>query len=203
MIPKKRLLTYLIVASLIPIGWVTYGIIREKQELNRLSQSIESVQLQALSKEKKQGMNLSVREHYKNSDHFYIDKHLETIPLLEPEIEGLKKVLNQHHLVENEAAKKRLEQLQSQNKISFTEGVVQTYPYFHETTETLNRPIEVNLTDLKTILSRIENVEIDNQIPGPNPPQLIISDFKIDKKKTGDNNEVFQLNMKLIKREYF
>jgi hypothetical protein len=180
-----------------------YKIYSEKQRIKELKQSLENVQHQVVVTEKKQGTNLAVKAHFLNTDHFYIDKHIESIPLLQKEIKSLKKVLNQQHLIENEAAKKRLEYLLNNNHISFSEGVVQSYPYFHETTETLSKPVEVNIHDINVILSRIEGIEINDNKPISSRPQLIITDFKLDKKKTGDNNEVFLLNMKLLKREFF
>lgn len=198
-----RIMLYLILCGIIPLFFVGYHFISQRSSINELNEMIDIVQETALLKEKKQATNLAIRAHFRNADHFYIDKYVEPLPLLENETEALKKILNQQHLVENEAAKKRLDHLEANNHISFSEGVVQSYPYFHETTETLTRPVEIDLNDLSLILSRIEGAEIGDYVPGPNRPQLIITDFKIDKKPAGSKNETFQLNMKLIKREFF
>lgn len=88
------------------------------------------------------------------------------------------------------------------NSLVFSEGVVQTFPLFQETTETLVHPVEVNATDIQKILARIEGLKIHEFSSGPHRPQLLITDFKLDKKKVNDKSEVYLLNLKLIKREF-
>lgn len=100
-------------------------------------------------------------------------------------------------------SKKRLEFLTgTSNDLTFTEGVVQSNPIFQETTETLVHPVEIDTKDLRTILAKIEGTTIGNETPSPNRPQLIILDFKLEKKHVTDKNEVFLLNLKLLKREF-
>ena len=202
-IPQSRILIYALVLGSLPFLYAAYHYYSQRQAIFDLQSKVESVRQQAVLKQSKQSLNLAVRIHYLGADHFYIDKHVETIPLLDNEVEALEKILNQQYLIENESAKKRLEQLKAENRIAFSEGSVESHPYFHETVETLLKPVETNVEDLLQILSRIEGVDFGQHTPGPNRPQLIITDFKIDKKKTGDSNEVFVLNLKLLKREFF
>lgn len=201
-IPQKRMLLYLLVAGCIPFLFVLIGLMSHLSELDELQDSLQRVQAVALARDKKQALNNIVRSHYRDADHFYIDKQLETTSLLEPEIEAVQKILQHKNAAEDEQIKKRLEQLTSGNTMSFSEGVVQTYPDFQETTETLVHPVEVNSTDLSKILSKVEGIDIGSFTPGPNRPQLIILDFKLERKKNIDKNEVFLLNMKLLKREF-
>ncbi len=63
-------------------------------------------------------------------------------------------------------------------------------------------PVEVNVSDLKKILTLIEGRKIGEFETGPQKPQLMILDFKLEKKNIRENNEVFDLNMKLLKREF-
>ena len=79
---------------------------------------------------------------------------------------------------------------------------MQSTPLFQEVTETLVHPIEVNLDDLTNLLAKIEGKEIGPYTPGPGRPQLLILDFKIEKKSITDKKEVYQLNLKLLKREF-
>jgi len=202
-IPQKRILVYALIIGVLPILYALFAQYQNRQQFFELQNKLETVQELANLKEKKQAANLATRAHFLGADHFYIDKNIETIPLLQSEKDALEKILSQQHLVENEAAKKRLDYLEHENRLHFSEGIVESYPYFHETTETLIKPIEVNVDDLLNILSKIEGVEFAQYTPGPNRPQMIITDFKIDKKKTSDYNEVFILNLKLIKREFF
>lgn len=202
-ISQKRILAYALLIGILPLLYVLFAHYQNRQHIFELRNKLEEVRELANLKEKKQATNLATRTHFLGADHFYIDKYVETIPLLETEKQALEKILKQQHLVENEAAKKRLDYLVNENRIHFSEGIVESYPYFHETTETLLKPVEINVDDLLNILSKIEDVEFAEYGPGQNLPQMIITDFKIDKKKTSDYNEVFILNLKLIKREFF
>lgn len=202
-IPVSRAVAYLIGIGLLPLLFVIFLFFSEKSRLEELDNTIVMIQDQAFLKEKKQAQNLAVRQHFRDADHFYIDKYLETLVFLEPEIETLQKIVKDKNFADDERIKKRLEFLTSQsNSLIFSEGSVQSFPLFQETAETLVHPVEVNTSDIQKILARIEGVDIGEFKPGPNRPQLVVTEFKLDKKKTTDNNEVFLLNLKLIKREF-
>lgn len=202
-IPPKRLLMYLMAAGVIPIfiSWFLFS--SQLDHLNQLSYNLSNLQDLAFIRENKQSVNMAVRNHYSDADHFYIDKNLETLTMLEPEIESLKSMLNNPNFPEDENIKKRLEALTgSANSLIFTEGIVQSTPYFQEVTETLVHPVEVNITDIRKILCNIEGIILGECAPPIDKPQLIILDFKIDKKNVSEKNEVFLLNLKLLKREF-
>lgn len=202
-IPQQRLLLYIVILGLLPmLGGIFYFSSKLKQ-LNALSSNILYVEQLAATKENKQGLNQIVRTHYKDADHFYIDKSLETLCFLGPESQSLKKVMQNKNFPEDENIKKRLSTICGpENAFVFTEGVVQSTPIFQETTETLAHPVEINTEDLRKLLARIEGTQIGEENPAPNRPQLIILDFKIDKKQVSENNDVFVLNLKLLKREF-
>ncbi|MBA3816274.1 MAG: hypothetical protein H0X29_07095 [Parachlamydiaceae bacterium] len=202
-IPQKRLLLYLLLAGLVPIffGWLTFS--SQLDSVSNLENNILQVQSQAFSRENKQSINMAVKQHYSDADHFYIDKNLESITLLEPEIDSLKNLTSNPNFNDDENVKKRFESLFGPaNRLSFTEGVVQSSPAFQEVTETLVHPVEINVNDLRHILCLIEGIPIGNCTPAPNRPQLIVLDFKIDKKSVSEKNEVYLLNLKLLKREF-
>jgi len=202
-IPQSRLILYLMVAGIVPILFIFSHFLSSLNSLDELKNTISHVEQLALTKERKQSMNILTREHFRNADHFYIDKHLETLSFLEPEIEALQKVVNNKYFAGDESVKRRLEFLTGPtNCLLFSEGNIQAYPFFQETTASLVHPVEINHEDLKELLSLIEGYNIGSYKPGPKRPQLIILDFKLDKKEPTENNEVFQLNLKLLKREY-
>jgi len=202
-IPKLRLLVYSMLAGLLPFVFVVVNFLSEKSSLDDLHNSLQDMQQSALLRERKQAVNMAVRNHYRDADHFYIDKYIETLTFLEPEVESLQKIVNNKNFAGDEMIKKRLELLSgSGNSMVFTEGVVQSAPQFQEVTETLVHPVEINTNDLQKILSRIEGVPIGQFSPGPNRPQLIILELKLDRKNITEKNEVFSLNLKLLKREY-
>ncbi|CDZ79856.1 hypothetical protein BN1013_00356 [Candidatus Rubidus massiliensis] len=202
-IPMKRLLTYVMILGLLPIILVFSYFWTKANKYTEIQDSFLVLADKALSKEKKHALNKIVHQTYREADHFYIDKHLETLDLLESEQETLQKILAKPSFTEDESTKKRLEYLQSSsNKLSFAEGVVQSYPFFQETAESLVHPVEVNAEDIQKILAHIEGKEIGLFKCAPKCPQLIITDFKIERKASQDKNEIFQLTMKLLKREY-
>lgn len=202
-IPFSRTILYAMLFCLIPIVFVGMKIFSGIHGVNQISEKIEHVQLAALQQEKKQASNITVINHFKEADHFYIDKNLEVLTFLEPEIEALQKIVQHKNFTDDDVIKKRLELLTGNgNALRFSEGVVQTHPQFQETTETLIHPVEVNLHDIQKMLALIEGIQIGSFMPAESRPQLVILDFKLEKKKAIDKNEVFLLNMKLLKREF-
>ena len=202
-IPKERLLLYLLLLGLLPIIFAILYFITSQSEVTTLKSNIQDLQQTSLIREKKQAANIAVRNHFRDVDHYYIDKNLETLTFLEPEIESLQKALSNKNIADDDTVKKRLEFLSGPgNTMSFSEGVVQSSPIFQEVTETLVHPVEINTQDLQKILAKIEGVNIGSFTPGPNRPQLIILDFKLDRKSIHEKNEVYILNLKLLKREF-
>lgn len=202
-IPLKRMMIYLSLLALTPLLLLGLHFFNECQTLHSAEQTLELVSQGWSLQEVRQGPNRAVRQFYRDADHFYIDKQLETLTFLEPEVESLQKILSNPLLGQTEVVTRRLDTLSGPpNAMQFIEGVVQSYGDFQETTESLAHPVEVNVDDLKKILSRIEGVELGSHRPGPNRPQLLITDFKLEKKEIRANNETFILNLKLLKREF-
>jgi hypothetical protein len=202
-IPQNRALTYIMLLCLLPILFVIIHFFSSLGDIEQLEARLNYVQSTAVLKEQKQAQNMQIWNHYKSADHFYIDKYLESLTFLEPEVDALQKIISQKNFPDDEAIKKRLEFLTgSGNQLTFSEGAVVSYPFFQETVETLVHPVEINVDDLKNILSRVDGVTIGPYTPPAGRPQLIVLDLKLEKKKTNDKSEVYQLNMKLLKREY-
>lgn len=201
-IPQSRLVLYILAAGLIPFLFAVFYLSNRLHEVSGIESMITNLGEQAYVREKKQALNIAVKNNYRDADHFYIDKQLETLSFLENEIESLQKVSSNKNFPDDENIKKRLEFLTNNNNMVFTEGVVQSNPLFQETTETLVHPVEVNVKDIRAILAKIEGTHIGQESPGSNRPQLIILDFKLEKKHMTDKNEIFNLNLKLLKREF-
>lgn len=201
-IPINRLITYAIILSFLPFLFVLISFYSRISYMDDLDEKLSQTERLALQQEKRQAQNLTVIHHFRDTDHFYLDKRLESLPFLENEVEALQKIVAHKNFTGDEDVKKRLDFLTSGNYLRFAEGVVQTYPQFQETTETLIQPVEVNVQDIQKILAYVEGVKIDQFEAPKDRPQLIILDFRLDKKKLQEKNEVFLLNMKLLKREY-
>lgn len=202
-IPQQRLLLYIALLGLLPALAAFFYFMSNLSSVKSTSHNIQFIEQQAATREKKQAINIAVRNNFREADHFYIDKYLENMSFLDSEIESLQKVITNKNFPDDENIKKRLEQLTGpENDLIFTEGVVQSTPIFQETTETLVHPVEVNVQDIRSLLARIEGTPIGSEISALNRPQLIILDFKIEKKHLTERNDVFVLNLKLLKREF-
>lgn len=202
-IPQNRLILYLVIGGLLPIALAWFSFSSNLSDVESIETQMYRLQDMAFNREKKQAVNMAVRNHYREADHFYIDKNLETLALLQPELESLRQMSNNPNFPEDEQIKKRIEQLSGQeNLMHFTEGVVQSTPIFQEVTETLVHPVEVNVSDLRNILCKIEGVSIGSCVTPLLKPQLIILDFKIERKNVSEKNQIFMLNLKLLKREF-
>lgn len=202
-IPQSRLLLYLFLLSLLPLAGIGMLQFSKIEKIDEFETSLQMLQMRVVQKEKKQASNIALANLYRKADHFYIDKNLEKLHLLETEIEALKKISQNPNFADNELVRKRLEFLTGpQNRISFTESAVQSTPQFQEVVEQLAHPVEVNQNDLKRILNLVEGVDFSNSKPIVDRPQLILLELKLDKKSSADKNEVYVLNMKLLKREF-
>ena len=202
-IPYDRLFLYLFILSLALPCLIYFQSSQRLRALASIENAVDDAYLQAYSKETKQALNKVVLQHFRDADHFYIEKQIERVVLLERETENLNQVVNYEGFVGDDAIRKRLEAIGGEaNSISFSEGTVQTYPQFQETVESLVQPVEMNILDVRKILTLVEGRPIWEWKNGPKRPQLIITDFKIERKKAFENNEIYLVNLKFLKREF-
>jgi len=191
----------MMILGALPIFYFIWTQRTETQRLTRIQQRIDSAQQKAILRENKQAANQQVRNYYLNTDRFYIDKHVESLKLLNEEQELLDRIVNNSSVAPDPRIVRRLEQLKA-NKLEFSEGSVESYSFFNEVPESQARSVEVDTDDIRRVLARLEGVVIGDAEPGPSRPQIIITDFRLDRKRTGKETELYSLNMKLIKREF-
>ncbi len=200
---QTRIIVYCLILGFLPLLFVGMNYMSQKSKQDSITMALSQAITDATNKNAKEFVNKEVKATYRDSNHFYIDQHIETISPLRDEVATLQKTLSLGFHPAEDQFRKRLQFHQSgQNTISFVEGSVKAYPDFQETQESLAHPVEVNLDDIKAILSKIDGVcfSQDMQLPEQRP-HLIITDWKMEKKKT-PVQEVYTLDIKLIKREY-
>lgn len=200
-IPPKRLFAYIILLSLLPTIFIFFTYFSHKNELIVLNDELEETRYQAELHQRQQKQNVLTRQFYQDSDLFYLDKYVETLPLLENEHKTLLEISEQASLALDPKITQRIEFLNN-NVLMFSEGAILSYPFFKEIPEMLARPVEVDIHDIRKILAKIEGVKIGSQAPDPKRPQFIITEFKLDKKNTLEGSQTFLLNLKFIKREF-
>lgn len=198
----SRFLLYAAAAACLPIVLVLFYFFNQKSAINQLQEHVEYLQSRVELVQIKQASNQHVIAHFADADRHYLEKHLESRLLLEPELQSIEALID-GGLPVSDPLKKRFEFLSTdQNRLLFTEGDPVIFSNIQETQEQLLHPVQINVSDLLKILSLIEGVELDKTTIPPNRPQLIITDFKIEKKEPLPKNEVYQLNLKLLKREF-
>lgn len=200
---QTRIIIYSLLLGLIPLLFVEMNYMSQKARQDNLSFALNEAITNATAKNAREFVNKQVKEQYRESNHFYIDKEIETISLLKDEVQSLNKYLSLGFHANEEQFRRRLQfHTSGQNTISFVEGSVKAYKGFQETQESLAHPVEADVGDVKAILSKIEGVQFSPEDPLPTQrPHLIITDWKMEKKK-GLAQEVYVLDVKLIKREY-
>ena len=142
-------------------------------------------------------------ERYSPSDPYFLDMQVESPVFLEEEKNQLTKWLAHPALTEKRSLLERLEFLDSEeNTLCFTEEEIQFSNAWKETLEKQKRSIQIDNNDLKKLLTLIEDIPISGSLSKSQRPQLIITDFTLQKIQTPLQNEVFELNIELLKREF-
>ncbi len=195
-LPFNRALIYLVVIGFLPLVFMVFHYTQKKREWDAVSEQINAIHHLSESKARKQYFNTIVRNAYSESDPLYLENQLEPLSFLKKERETLQQLLQSPTFTGNEAAEKRYAQLTSHaNRLEFLQGSPQATEGIQETVCWLSHPVEIDSHDLKEILNRLEGKR-------KGKPQLLITDFKCHKKTLLSGNEVFELNIKLFKREF-
>jgi hypothetical protein len=190
------MIVYILIVCLAPLIFVSMHLFAKAKEQERLMLVLDEDTQLAKEKNAKEARNKEVRKLYTLIDNYFIDKQLETTPLLQEETAFLNRLLQHGFHQDEERLRKRLQFLKEQNKIVCTEGSVKNYSTFKETVEAFSHPVEVDANDIKTILQKIEGTQ---ELEGR--PHLIITDCKIERKKAV-SQDVYLLDIKMLKREY-
>lgn len=201
-ISHTRMLVYCLILGFLPLVLVSTNYLMHKSKQDDLEFALSEAITASIAKSAREFQNKQVKAIYRDPDHFYIDKQIETITPLQNEIDALQKILQRGFHVDEEQFRKRYQFLTNgPNAISFVEGSVKGYPGFQETQESLAHSVEADLNDIKMILSRVEGVPLEEQNQTLLRPHLFITEMKMEKKK-GVSQEIFAVDLKIVKREY-
>lgn len=167
----------------------------QMNKVQRQEKQLHEAQLFAqktILKRKKRDAFLS---RYVSADPQFIDLELETFNFLEREKADLESFQNHPAFQSHPIINQRLDFLhKGENVLRFVEEDIQSTKMVRETIEKQLHPIEVQFDDLDELLFKIES--------SSDSPQLIITDFHLKKKKTPLKNEVFDVQMQIISREF-
>ncbi|SCA63084.1 Uncharacterized protein SCG7109_AH_00390 [Chlamydiales bacterium SCGC AG-110-M15] len=202
-IPQQRLILYILALGLLPVILVLLNYQSQASVLSAMDIRLNKIQQTLLLEKDKYQNNVEVTQRHQNADPFYVDKALESLIFLNDEIDRLQSILEDPSFPATPSVTERLEFLKSKrNRLAFAEQTITSYDRFKETIEVMKHPVELDLDDLHRLLSKIERLNIGSHTPDAHSPQLLITDFRLERKKHANNNESFILNMKLLKREY-
>lgn len=192
----QRLLLYLACAALLPSLFIVLYYHQKKSSWEEVMQKVHEVDRLSSNYARAQALNRTVRQVYKETDQFYLENQLESLSFLKKERASLERLFKNQIFTGNESAERRFSFIcSSANRLEWLQTAAQTFDGIQETEVHLSHPVEVDASDLREILNRIESHRKGS-------PQLVVTNFKLSKKAQANGNEVFELNLKLLKREF-
>lgn len=195
-IPLQRLIVYLLILPLLPLFlYLPSHYFSRMRELNKMELFLQKVKESSFIKEQKQAVNNAVRHVFAGASPTFLSDELETLNLLTREKEAIEKIIRLPSFPGNETLEQRYHFLREANKISFLEGSTIKKEGIEESLQTLCHSVEMDADDLKEILKIIEEKKQGS-------PQLLFTQFKLNKKTMPNKGEVYEINMQLLKREY-
>ena len=190
---------FFLVICPLPLIWFVFSFVAQMNKLSFFEEKIERLHHRDELVQSTQQSEQIFLEKIKRADRFYMNKHIETLPLLEQEVKKLQ-MLASHG--DNESAKHRLHALtKGSNQLQFQQVMMKKSDVIQETEIAQKHPVEMNELDLKRVLSLIEGKAIDYFTPEDRSPQLVIKDFQLSKKNTSGADHIYSVQMQLIKRE--
>jgi len=196
-VPAGRLFVYLALLFALPLFFAVSKVHSEWRRWIDGRYEMERIEQRLLSHQARGVRNQQVRERYLGADPIYLTRALEPYPLLGRELSALQKLVENEPSLPNKEVLQRYDFLRSgKNRLSFAESAVQSGGDVRETIESLKAPVEVDLQNLVDLLELIEGESLLQK------PQLLVTEFRLDRKETTPGNEVFVVDLKLLKREY-
>lgn len=202
-IPVQRLIFYFCILTLVPLFLVGFHIWSNLKRIKEVREELSFAQQRILTQQQKGMGNRMTKVKHEGADHYYIARQIEPLALLQREISALQSLIEHEPSLPDKEVIRRYETLTGGgNQLSFTESSVHTSADLRETVESLNHPVEVDQGDLMRLLALIEGVQVGECRPQPARPHLLITDFSLTRKGGNGANELFLLDVKLLKREY-
>jgi hypothetical protein len=191
---------WLIACGLLPCLLTIFFQVKAEKKLHRLSEDARYLKKKQQLTEQKRKLQQGLLTQMQKAHRDYLENEIESLQFMLPEIQKLQAFL--HLNTNNEENQKRLNYLQSgQNSLRFRQQNFQRVGSLQEMEAKQLHPVEMNREDLKNLLARIENLQIGKIIHNSFPPDLLIKNIEVIKKPLPSDEEVFLVNLELIKRE--
>jgi len=178
------------------LGLLLGGFIKKSQQWSALDEELHQVAMGVQKQSTKEKKIEGIKAYYGHANTTYVQNKLEPMPLLEKEQEALLKVIHSPGFCGNKLLEKRLGYLTSgKNCMQCQEHPLYTSSHFREVEVGLDHPVEASLADIENILKLIEDEE-------ETKPLLQMKHFALKRMKPLDQNEVFEINFNILKREF-
>ena len=185
---------------LLPTVFMAFSVMERNTRLKEIQGEMDYLAIKMERVKELQKDRSAFFKTYHSVDHYYVDNALESLQFLTPEIEALRLVMDSPAFESCDAIKQRLDLLtKGSNRFVFAEGNRKIVGQIEEVELSHKRSVELNLHDLKRVLSAVEGVSIGEHIPPKGRPQMIMKRFQLNKKKRAER-ETYQLEIQLIKR---
>ncbi len=189
-----------LILGLVPCILVLFFHFKKLSSLHSLQDEALSLKSKHAWVESKSKIESDLLTQMGTADKSYLENQIESLQFLEPEIKKLGALLQTDP--NQKEQKVRFDFLSSgKNALRFRQENFQRVGKIQEMEARQVHPVEMNREDVKELLARIENVKIEEHLPGNRPPDLLIKQFELIKKPLPSNEEVFLVNLELIKRE--
>lgn len=197
--PNSLFCTLILIAVPSLLFYQAYYYYTEISELNKVEQYLIAMQSKIMKYNLVKERETSFFNQIEVADPNFIQKQLEPIVFLDPEIKKLQALSS--YVKEDEELDHRLLFLKNENHLRFLEKDFRQDSKIKETEYQIAKPLQLDKENLKQLLSLIENRKVDSFTPPPGSPQITIKEFYLEKKEIAKDSEVFEVSMSIIKRE--
>ncbi len=142
-------------------------------------------------------------QRYSHANPYFLDEQIESMVFLTNEISDLEKLEIHPAISDKRLPTSRLDFLKNgMNRLSFVEESIRSNGSIKETEEKQKYSVQMNREDVKRLLSSLENIPIEDFSVSDHRPQIVITDFRLEKRQTPVKTDVFEVDMQFIKREF-
>ena len=142
-------------------------------------------------------------QRYSHANPYFLDEQIESFIPLQAEQKQIETLIKHPALNDKRPLQGRIDFLKSSaNRLNFVEEEMHSTTSMKETKEKQRHPVQMDAEDLKKILCLVEDIPIDSFPLCNGRPQIIITNFTLEKKQTPIDTNVFDVEMELLKREF-
>lgn len=186
--------------SLFPFFLVLSWIFLKHHQLNKQAQKLNYLHNIATTSKSRRDFNHEHIEKLKHSNPNFLSDELKTITFLKEEISQLEVYLKHVAFCQIPVLKERYDFLtKEENKLQFVQESTNNDNLIMESEEKLSHLVELSFPDLLNLLSKIEQVQINEFSPSDSSPLMIIKQIQF---KSSLSNTLLLTNLTLVKKDF-